>query len=161
MKNIITILSILLAVFCTSCKKDNIAAGEDEQSDGGIELSISLNGEFDMNSRSALLSSEPMHHIEHMYAYLFEKSQPADGDGLTVENAVCVYEQKLPWTASANAGNVFRCRLKPGDKFFDVNKEYLVMVVATDNNKDTYTFPWSGDSSSDDIHLGMTGKKTV
>lgn len=117
MKNIITILSILLAVFCTSCKKDNIAAGEDEQSDGGIELSISLNGEFDMNSRSALLSSEPMHHIEHMYAYLFEKSQPADGDGLTVENAVCVYEQKLPWTASANAGNVFRCRLKPGDGF--------------------------------------------
>ena len=159
MKNIITILSILLAVFCTSCKKDNIAAGEDEQSDGGIELSISLNGEFDMNSRSALLSSEPMHHIEHMYAYLFEKSQPADGDGLTVENAVCVYEQKLPWIASANAGNVFRCRLKPGDGFFDVNKEYLVMVVATDNNKDTYTFPWSDYSSSDDIHLGMTGKK--
>lgn len=159
MKNIITILSILLAVFCTSCKKDNIAAGEDEQSDGGIELSISLNGEFDMNSRSALLSSEPMHHIEHMYAYLFEKSQPADGDGLTVENAVCVYEQKLPWTASADAGNVFRCRLKPGDGFFDVNKEYLVMVVATDNNKDTYTFPWSDYSSSDDIHLGMTGKK--
>ena len=112
-----------------------------------------------MNSRSALLSSEPMHHIEHMYAYLFEKSQPADGDGLTVENAECVYEQKLPWTASANAGNVFRCRLKPGDGFFDVNKEYLVMVVATDNNKDTYTFPWSGDSSSDDIHLGMTGNK--
>ena len=112
-----------------------------------------------MNSRSALLSSEPMHHIEHMYAYLFEKSQPADGDGLTVENAVCVYEQKLPWIASANAGNVFRCRMKPGDNFFkDKNKEYLVMVVATDNNKDTYTFPWSGDSSSDDIHLGMTGK---
>lgn len=159
MKNIITILSILLAVFCTSCKKDNIAAGEDEQSDGGIELSISLNGEFDMNSRSALLSSEPMHHIEHMYAYLFEKSQSADGDGLTVENAVCVYEQKLPWTASANAGNVFRCRLKPGDGFFDVNKEYLVMVVATDNNKDTYTFPWSDDSSNADIHLGMTGQK--
>lgn len=158
MKNIITILSILLTVFCTSCKKDNIAAGEDEQSDGGIELSISLNGEFDMNSRSALLSSEPMHHIEHMYAYLFENSDNASGD-LTVENAVCVYEQKLPWTASANAGNVFRCRLKPGDGFFDVNKEYLVMVVATDNNKDTYTFPWSDYSSSDDIHLGMTGKK--
>lgn len=158
MKNIITILSILLTVFCTSCKKDNIAAGEDEQSDGGIELSISLNGEFDMNSRSALLSSEPMHHIEHMYAYLFENSDNASGD-LTVENAVCVYEQKLPWTASANAGNVFRCRLKPGNGFFDVNKEYLVMVVATDNNKDTYTFPWSDYSSSDDIHLGMTGKK--
>lgn len=33
------------------------------------------------------------------------------------------------------------------------------MVMATDNNKDTYTFPWSDGKSNDDIHLGMTGKK--
>lgn len=155
MKNIITILSILLAVFCTSCKKDNISAGEHEPSDGGIELAISLAGEFEMGSRSALTSSEPMHHIEHMYAYVFAADQ---GNELTIDNAECVYEEKLPWTATAEGATVFRCRMRPGDNFFeDKNKEYLVMVVATDNNKDTYTFPWSGDSSSDDIHLGMLG----
>ena len=157
MKNIITILSILLTVFCTSCKKDNISAGEDEQSDGGIELAISLAGEFEMGSRSALTSSEPMHHIEHMYAYVFAVGGET---GITVDDAKCVYEEKLPWTATAEGATVFRCRMKPGDDFFkDKNKEYLVMVVATDNNKDTYTFPWSDDSSNADIHLGMTGRK--
>lgn len=157
MKNIITILAILLTVFCTSCKKDNISAGEHELSDGGIELAISLAGEFEMGSRSALTSSEPMHHIEHMYAYVFA----VEGEtGITVDNAKCVYEEKLPWTATAEGATVFRCRMKPGDNFFkDKNKEYLVMVVATDNNKDTYTFPWSDGSSNADIHLGMTGRK--
>ena len=157
MKNIITILAILLTVFCTSCKKDNISAGEHEPSDGGIELAISLAGEFEMGSRSALTSSEPMHHIEHMYAYVFAVKGET---GITVDNAECVYEEKLPWTATAEGATVFRCRMRPGDNFFeDKNKEYLVMVVATDNNKDTYTFPWSDDSSNADIHLGMTGRK--
>lgn len=157
MKNIITILAILLTVFCTSCKKDNISAGEHEPSDGGIELAISLAGEFEMGSRSALTSSEPMHHIEHMYAYVFAVKGET---GITVDNAECVYEEKLPWTATAEGATVFRCRMRPGDNFFeDKNKEYLVMVVATDNNKDTYTFPWSDGSSNADIHLGMTGRK--
>lgn len=157
MKNIITILAILLTVFCTSCKKDNISAGEHEPSDGGIELAISLAGEFEMGSRSALTSSEPMHHIEHMYAYVFAVKGET---GITVDNAECVYEEKLPWTATAEGATVFRCRMRPGDEFFeDKNKEYLVMVVATDNNKDTYTFPWSDGSSNADIHLGMTGRK--
>lgn len=156
MKNIIAFLSVMLAVCFSGCSKENIPAGEEVSSGEGIELSISLNGEFGMDSRSALLSSEPMHHIEHMYAYVFA----ADGDELTVDNAKCIYEEKLPWTATAEGATVFRCRLKP-DKFdYDTpDKEYLVMVVATDNNKDTYTFPWSDESGSDDIHLGMTGKK--
>lgn len=154
MKNIITILAILLTVFCTSCKKDNISAGEHEPSDGGIELAISLAGEFEMGSRSALTSSEPMHHIEHMYAYVFAVKGET---GITVDNAECVYEEKLPWTATAEGATVFRCRMRPG--FEDKNKEYLVMVVATDNNKDTYTFPCSDGSSNADIHLGMTGRK--
>lgn len=157
MKNIIALLSVMLAVCFSGCSKENIPAGEEVSSGEGIELSISLNGEFDMDSRSALTSSEPMHHIEHMYAYVFAADQ---GNELTIDNAECIYEEKLPWTGTAEGSSVFRCRMKPGDEFFEEkNKEYLVMVMATDNNKDTYTFPWSDGKSNDDIHLGMTGKK--
>lgn len=157
MKNIIALLSVMLAVCFSGCSKENIPAGEEVSSGEGIELSISLNGEFDMDSRSALTSSEPMHHIEHMYAYVFAADQ---GNELTIDNAECIYEEKLPWTGTAEGSSVFRCRMKPGDEFFEEkNKEYLVMVMATDNNKDTYTFPSSDGKSNDDIHLGMTGKK--
>lgn len=157
MKNIIALLPVMLAVCFSGCSKENIPAGEEVSSDEGIELSISLNGEFDMDSRSELTSSEPMHHIEHMYAYVFAADQ---GNELTIDNAECIYEEKLPWTGTAEGSSVFRCRMKPGDEFFEEkNKEYLVMVMATDNNKDTYTFPWSDGKSNDDIHLGMTGKK--
>lgn len=157
MKNIIALLSVMLAVCFLGCSKENIPAGEEVSSDEGIELSISLNGEFDMDSRSALTSSEPMHHIEHMYAYVFA----ADGNvnELTIDNAECIYEEKLPWTGTAEGSSVFRCRMKPEN--FDYNtpdREYLVMVVGVDNNKDTYTFPWEGVLNSEDKHLGMKGK---
>lgn len=153
MKNIIALLSVMLAVCFSGCSKENIPAGEEVSSDEGIELSISLNGEFDMDSRSALTSSEPMHHIEHMYAYVFAADQ---GNELTIDNAKCIYEEKLPWTGTAEGATVFRCRMKP-DKFDYDNpdKEYLVMVVGVDNNKDTYTFPWKGVLNSEDKHLGM------
>lgn len=157
MKNIIALLSVMLAVCFSGCSKENIPAGEEVSSGEGIELSISLNGEFDMDSRSALTSSEPMHHIEHMYAYVFAADQ---GNELTIDNAKCIYEEKLPWTATTEGSTVFRYRMKP-DKFDYDNpdKEYLVMVVGVDNNKDTYAFPWDGDSDASDIHLGMNGKK--
>lgn len=153
MKNIIALLPVMLAVCFSGCSKENIPAGEEVSSDEGIELSISLNGEFDMDSRSALTSSEPMHHIEHMYAYVFAADQ---GNELTIDNAKCIYEEKLPWTGTAEGSSVFRCRMKP-DKFDYDNpdKEYLVMVVGVDNNKDTYTFPWKGVLNSEDKHLGM------
>lgn len=156
MKNIIAFLSVMLAVCFSGCSKENVPAGEEVSSGEGIELSISLNGEYDMDSRSELTSSEPMHHIEHMYAYVFA----ADGNELTINNAKCIYEEKLPWTGTAEGSSVFRCRMKPEN--FDYNtpdREYLVMVVGVDNNKDTYAFPWDGDSDASDIHLGMNGKK--
>ena len=155
MKNIIALLSVMLAVCFSGCSKENIPAGEEVSSDEGIELSISLNGEFDMDSRSELTSSEPMHHIEHMYAYVFAAEQ---GNELTIDNAKCIYEEKLPWTATTEGSTVFRYRMKP-DKFDYDNpdKEYLVMVVGVDNNKDTYAFPWEGVLNSEDKHLGMTG----
>lgn len=158
MKNIIALLSVMLAVCFSGCSKENIPAGEEVSSGEGIELSISLNGEFDMDSRSALTSSEPMHHIEHMYAYVFA----ADGNvnELTIDNAECIYEEKLPWTGTAEGSSVFRCRMKPEN--FDYNtpdREYLVMVVGVDNNKDTYAFPWEGVLNSEDKHLGMKDKR--
>lgn len=156
MKNVIAFLSVMLAVCFSGCSKENVPAGEEVSSGEGIELSISLNGEYDMDSRSELTSSEPMHHIEHMYAYVFA----ADGNELTIDNAKCIYEEKLLWTGTAEGSSVFRCRMKPEN--FDYNtpdREYLVMVVGVDNNKDTYTFPWDGDSDASDIHLGMNGKK--
>lgn len=157
MKNIIALLSVMLAVCFLGCSKENIPAGEEVSSGEGIELSISLNGEFDMDSRSALTSSEPMHHIEHMYAYVFAADQ---GNELTIDNAKCIYEEKLPWTGTAEGATVFRCRMKPEN--FDYNtpdREYLVMVVGVDNNKDTYAFPWEGVLNSEDKHLGMKDKR--
>lgn len=156
MKNIIAVLSVLLTMCCASCKDDSISAGGHEQTETGLQLSIALNGEFGMNSRSAMLSSEPLHHIEHMYAYVFANEAGA----FNQDDATCIYEEKLPWTASANAVNVFRCKLDEDViNYEDPDKEYLVMVVAVDNNKDTYTFPWSGAGENGDIHLGMTGKE--
>lgn len=158
MKQIMRLWIVLWAVCFTACKEDNLPTEGMQQAED-LELVISFNNEFEMGSRSALTSSEPTHHIEYMYAYVFANEK---GNDLTVENATCIYEEKLPWEASAEAQSVFRCKLKEEiyQKLTANNpeKKYLVMVVAVDNNKDTYTFP-STNNSSEDIHLGMVGAK--
>ena len=158
MKQIMILWIILWAVCFTACKEDNLPTEGTQQAED-LELVISFDNEFEMGSRSALTSSEPTHHIEYMYAYVFANENSND---LTVEDATCIYEEKLPWEASAEAQSVFRCKLKEEiyQKLTANNpeKKYLVMVVAVDNNKDTYTFP-STNNSSEDIHLGMVGAK--
>lgn len=158
MKQIMILWIILWAVCFTACKEDNLPTEGAQQAED-LELVISFDNEFEMGSRSALTSSEPTHHIEYMYAYVFANEK---GNDLTVENATCIYEEKLPWEASAETQSVFRCKLK--EEIYQTltannpEKKYLVMVVAVDNNKDTYTFPSTG-TSSEDIHLGMVGAK--
>lgn len=158
MKQIMILWIILWAVCFTACKEDNLPTEGTQQAED-LELVISFDNEFEMGSRSALTSSEPTHHIEYMYAYVFANEK---GNDLTVEDATCIYEEKLPWEASAETQSVFRCKLK--EEIYqkltanNSDKQYLVMVVAVDNNKDTYTFPSAG-TSSEDIHLGMVEKK--
>ena len=158
MKQIMILWIILWAVCFTACKEDNLPTEGTQQAED-LELVISFDNEFEMGSRSALTSSEPTHHIEYMYAYVFANEK---GNDLTVENATCIYEEKLPWEASAETQSVFRCKLK--EEIYqnltanNPSKQYLVMVVAVDNNKDTYTFP-STNNSSEDIHLSMVGAK--
>lgn len=158
MKQIMILWIILWAVCFTACKEDNLPTEGTQQAED-LELVISFNNEFEMGSRSALTSSEPTHHIEYMYAYVFANENSND---LTVEGATCIYEEKLPWEASAETQSVFRCKLK--EEIYQTltannpEKKYLVMVVAVDNNKDTYTFPSTG-TPSEDIHLGMVGAK--
>ena len=158
MKQIMILWIILWAVCFTACKEDNLPTEGTQQAED-LELVISFDNEFEMGSRSALTSSEPTHHIEYMYAYVFANE---NSNGLTVEDATCIYEEKLPWEASAEAQSVFRCKLK--EEIYqkltanNPDKQYLVMVVAVDNNKDTYTFPSTG-TPSEDIHLGMVGAK--
>lgn len=158
MKQIMILWIILWAVCFTACKEDNLPTEGAQQAED-LELVISFDNEFEMGSRSALTSSEPTHHIEYMYAYVFANENSND---LTVEDATCIYEEKLPWEASAETQSVFRCKLKEDiyQKLTADNpgKQYLVMVVAVDNNKDTYTFPSTG-RPSEDIHLGMEGAK--
>ena len=118
------------AVCFTACKEDNLPTEGTQQAED-LELVISFDNEFEMGSRSALTSSEPTHHIEYMYAYVFANENSND---LTVEDATCIYEEKLPWEASAEAQSVFRCKLKEEiyQKLTANNpeKKYLVMVVA-------------------------------
>lgn len=160
MKQIMILWIILWAVCFTACKEDNLPTEGTQQAED-LELVISFDNEFEMGSRSALTSSEPTHHIEYMYAYVFANENSNDLT-LTVEDATCIYEEKLPWEASAEAQSVFRCKLK--EEIYqkltanNPDKKYLVMVVAVDNNKDTYTFPSTG-TPSEDIHLGMVGRK--
>lgn len=159
MKQIMILWIVLWAVCFTACKEDNLPTEGTQQAED-LELVISFDNEFEMGSRSALTSSEPTHHIEYMYAYVF--ANEGSDDELTVEDATCIYEEKLPWEASAETQSVFRCKLK--EEIYqeltanNPNKQYLVMVVAVDNNKDTYTFP-NTETSSEDIHLGMERAK--
>ncbi len=150
-----------LWAFCfIACNDEEIEKIEATEGEGNIELSIAMAGDFELDTRSALVSSEPMHHIEHLYAYLFAAP---DGVDLSVDNATCVYEEELPWKASEEALSVFRCKLKAGayqaieqnNPSHKTDPRFLVMVVGVDNNKDTYTFPVK--EAKD--HLGMTGKK--
>ena len=99
-------ISILFLMLCTACGQEEANFPQNSEN-GGLELCIRFTGDFNMNSRSELNTSEPQHHIEHMYAYIFTNSEGSTIDGL--DEATCIYEEKLPWKPSVDAASVFRC----------------------------------------------------
>lgn len=154
-------ISILFLMLCTACGQEEANFPQNSEN-GGLELCIRFTGDFNMNSRSELNTSEPQHHIEHMYAYIFTNSEGSTIDGF--DEATCIYEEKLPWQPSVDAASVFRCRLQAGayqaiEKQNSKDKNFLVMVVGVDNHPETYSFPTSSGTSAADMHLGMIGKK--
>lgn len=124
---------MLLAACKADVPVDSPSDGEEAGTEDQPELTIAVESDY-LESRSQLTSSEGLQHIESMYAYVF-----APGTG---SDETCVYVQKLEWvpTSEANVQNPFRTRLKFDTRSYS-GKELTVMVVAVDNNEDTYNFP--------------------
>lgn len=124
---------MLLAACKADVPVDSPSDGEEAGTEDQPELTIAVGSDY-LESRSQLTSSEGLQHIESMYAYVFAPDAGAD--------ETCVYVQKLEWVpaSEANVQNPFRTRLKFDTRSYS-GKELTVMVVAVDNNEDTYNFP--------------------
>lgn len=149
----------LMAV--ASCVRDDnkCSTCPDNLEPEGVELAISIGNEFELSTRSAITSAEQTQHIEHMYAYVLSSGNMDDNE-LDENSLKCLYEEKLPWQPVEKLVDEFRCRLK-AELDDNPDKNYLLLVVAVDNNKDTYTFPVADGMHSTDIHLGLLGKENL
>lgn len=134
---------MLLAACKADVPVDSPSDGEEAGTEDQPELTIAVGSDY-LESRSQLTSSEGLQHIESMYAYVF-----APGAG---SDETCVYVQKLEWVpaSEANVQNPFRTRLKFDTRSYS-GKELTVMVVAVDNNEDTYNFPNGEATDHDDL----------
>ena len=78
------------------------------------------------------MSSQAIQHIEHLYAYIFKGSD---------ENAKCVYVTEIPWEQNSQQGSAsLTYRLKEANLPEYGKSDMQVLVVAVDNNTDTYNF---------------------
>lgn len=150
-------LLMLCVLACSDASDEEWGMGDEARE--GLELVVAMHGDFELNTRTQLVTSEPMHHIEHMYAYLFASS----GNGWT-DKDVCIYNEKLPWQPNEWQQSSFRCRLKTAvydeiEKKAPDAKELMLLVVGVDNHPETYHFPDEGGTPTKDMHLGMEGKK--
>lgn len=134
---------MLLAACKADVPVDSPSDGEEAGTEDQPELTIAVGSDY-LESRSQLTSSEGLQHIESMYAYVFAPDAGSD--------ETCVYVQKLEWVpaSEANVQNPFRTRLKFDTRSYS-GKELTVMVVAVDNNEDTYNFPNGEKTGHDDL----------
>lgn len=134
---------MLLAACKADVPVDSPSDGEEAGTEDQPELTIAVGSDY-LESRSQLTSSEGLQHIESMYAYVFAPDAWSAG--------TCVYVQKLEWVpaSEANVQNPFRTRLKFDTRSYS-GKELTVMVVAVDNNEDTYNFPDGEKTGHDDL----------
>lgn len=134
---------MLLAACKADVPVDSPSDGEEAGTEDQPELTIAVGSDY-LESRSQLTSSEGLQHIESMYAYVFAPGAESD--------ETCVYVQKLEWVpaSEANVQNPFRTRLKFDTRSYS-GKELTVMVVAVDNNEDTYNFPNGEATDHDDL----------
>lgn len=139
---------MLLAACKADVPVDSPSDGEEAGTEDQPELTIAVGSDY-LESRSQLTSSEGLQHIESMYAYVFAPDAGSD--------ETCVYVQKLEWVpaSEANVQNPFRTRLKFDTRSYS-GKELTVMVVAVDNNEDTYNFP-NGEKTGHDNLASLKG----
>lgn len=149
MKKLSCYIGLLMAtLWLAACKSDTPLEPETTVGDGEQVLEITVDGDFYASSRSTaasagykLVSSQAIQHIEHMYAYIFKCSTEEDG----TEKTECVYVAKLPWEQNSQQGPAsLTYRLKEANLPQYGTNDMQVLVVAVDNNTDTYNFPYDG-----------------
>lgn len=146
MKKLSCYIGLLMAtLWLAACKSDTPLEPDTTVGDGEQVLEITVDGDFYASSRSTaesvgykLVSSQAIQHIEHLYAYIFK------GSGT---DATCVYVTEIPWEQNSQQGSAsLTYRLKEANLPQYVTDEkpnnMQVLVVAVDNNTDTYNFPY-------------------
>lgn len=142
MKKLSCYIGLLMAtLWLSACKSDTPLEPETTVGDGEQVLEITVDGDFYASSRSTaasagykLVSSQAIQHIEHLYAYIFKGS---------VTDATCVYVTEIPWEQNSQQGSAsLTYRLKEANLPHYGKSDMQVLVVAVDNNTDTYNFPY-------------------
>lgn len=156
MKKLSCYIGLLMAtLWLSACKSDTPLEPETTVGDGEQVLEITVDGDFYASSRSTaasagykLASSQAIQHIEHLYAYIFKGSD---------ESAKCVYVTEIPWEQNSQQGSAsLTYRLKEANLPQYGTNDMQVLVVAVDNNTDTYNFPYDGVTEhTSDLILGQ------
>lgn len=142
MKKLSCYIGLLMAtLWLSACKSDTPLEPDTTVGDGEQVLEITVDGDFYASSRSTaasagykLVSSQAIQHIEHLYAYIFK------GSGT---DATCVYVTEIPWEQNSQQGSAsLTYRLKEANLPEYGKSVMQVLVVAVDNNTDTYNFPY-------------------
>lgn len=146
MKKLSCYIGLLMAtLWLSACKSDTPLEPDTTVGDGEQVLEITVDGDFYASSRSTaasvgykLVSSQAIQHIEHLYAYIFNGSD---------RDATCVYVTEIPWEQNSQQGSAsLTYRLKEANlpQYVTDRKpsNMQVLVVAVDNNTDTYNFPY-------------------
>lgn len=160
MKKLSCYIGLLMAtLWLAACKSDTPLEPETTVGDGEQVLEITVDGDFYASSRSTaasagykLVSSQAIQHIEHLYAYIFNGSD---------RDATCVYVTEIPWEQNSQQGSAsLTYRLKEANlpQYVTDRKpsDMQVLVVAVDNNTDTYNFPYDEETEhTSDLILGQ------
>lgn len=161
MKKLSCYIGLLMAMFwLAACKSDTPFEPETTVGDGEQVLEITVDGDFYASSRSTatsagykLVSSQAIQHIEHLYAYIFEGGN---------DDAKCVYVTEIPWEQNSQQGSAsLTYRLKEANLPQYGKSDMQVLVVAVDNNTDTYYFPYEGVANHADDTNNQEGNNAI
>lgn len=165
MKKLSCYIGLLMAtLWLSACKSDTPLEPDTTVGDGEQVLEITVDGDFYASSRSTaasagykLVSSQAIQHIEHLYAYIFK------GSGT---DATCVYVTEIPWEQNSQQGSAsLTYRLKEANLPQHVTDEkpsnMQVLVVAVDNNTDTYNFPYGEVANHADDTNNQEGNNAI
>lgn len=161
MKKLSCYIGLLMAtLWLAACKSDTPLEPDTTVGDGEQVLEITVDGDFYASSRSTaasagykLVSSQAIQHIEHLYAYIFN-----GGD----MDATCVYVTEIPWEQNSQQGSAsLTYRLKEANLPQYGKSDMQVLVVAVDNNTDTYYFPYEGVANHADDTNNQEGNNAI